>query len=127
MSDGNKLNLSLDVPSGCDFDIWVSTSTSLQENQLDRHVPIDSEVARSVSGGTGADESLEYTAASSREYYVAIHSHSGTGSYTLESNETLEEYTPPIIPSYSLIILTWILASGIIIGIIQVTKKRRVL
>ena len=126
MTEGDLLNLTLEVPSSCDFDIWVATSTNLQENQAGRHVPLDSDVANSYSGGVGDDEDLEYDPEDNRHYYIAIHSHSGTGSYSLISNETLESYTPPaMIPSYPLLILTLILVSGIMIGIIRYTKKSR--
>lgn len=122
-TSGQLIDIDLTVPVGADFDLWLATSTGLEENQAHRHVPLDYEVAHSTSTGDSAED-IDYTAEDTRSYYLYVHSHEGSGGYTLDSNVELAEYTPPGIDMTFIIIIVVIVIAVIAVVVIVAVKAR---
>lgn len=94
LSQGQSINLLLTVPSGCDFDLYITTSTMVMTNMAHRHPPSSSvQEASSINPGS-TPESISWMAPRAGIYYVCVHSHEGSGEFTLSSDVALQSFNP---------------------------------
>ncbi len=108
LKTGTQINLALIVPTGCDFDLYLTNTIILAQNMAGRWIP-EYDLESSINTGD-SDESILYNPTMSGIFFVAVHCHSGSGTYTLSSNYALEIFYP---------ILEIVIIVVIIIGIIS--------
>jgi len=128
ISSGAQLRLFLTPPSGCDYDLYLTQSIFTTENMAHRRVPqIGSQIASSIGTGDMA-ESINHTSSGGGTYFVVVHSHSGSGTFTLLSNYRLDSYNPfNDVVLYTMLIavaLTLILCISHAVGENNVQKRK---
>jgi MYXO-CTERM domain-containing protein len=79
---GNELEVSLDVTSGADFDVYLYDGTPHDAGTSSAE-GVPNRVASATAGGIGADESLSYTPESAGTRYLFVKRVAGSGSFTL--------------------------------------------
>ena len=122
LSAGTILDLDLVVPTGCDFDLYLTTSIVLADTLGGRHVP-DIQLDKSINMDD-ADEAIDYTTSYSGIFMVAVHCHSGTGTFTLTSNIALEQFDPILEITIIVVIIILAIAVPVIAGYLIYRRRR---
>ncbi|NVM28448.1 MAG: hypothetical protein HWN65_06365 [Candidatus Helarchaeota archaeon] len=118
LSEGYWYNLSLTVPPGVDFDLYiyhVAPGYALGGNNY---------AERSDDGGIGGDERIFWEASKTGPHAVILRAKSGAGSYTLEFRSPEWQYGGDGRPWYLIFVLLGIIAVAVIIAVIKVVPRR---
>lgn len=80
---GDEINIVLEVPDNCDFDLLLQNSYDPSQTIREDNPNV---VAKSVTWTTGGEESITYEADDSRNYYILVLAAEGNGTYTITVN-----------------------------------------
>ncbi len=124
LDSNDNLILFLDVPTGDDFDLYISTDGCMADGGYPENAIEYSE----EYGDT--DESINFLAPSTATFYVFVRSYEGSGSYLLTSNLVLTELSgapacgPAIDPTVIVgIVIAVVVILAIVIGVVVKAKS----
>ena len=113
LSTSSTYTVYLEVPSGCDFNVYVFRTASGSSSKLDLH--------SSVSTTTGYDERIVFTPTSTDTYAIVVTRISGSGTGYLTVYDYI--YTPTRIPTFELFPALLALATIIFLYLTAFKKK----
>ena len=122
VSNGAPVQLSLTFSATNDFDFYLSISILTVQNMAGRTIP-DSDIAHSINSSGGYEE-IKYTNRLAGILFVAVHSHSGSGTYMLTSNIPLQQFDP-ILEIIMWVVIIIVIVSVSVVGVWFVRRWRR--
>jgi len=87
---GQKIVVTLEVPSTADMDLYIQTDNSLDDSNNDGYLDDEGEydlLAKSTSSTFGDDERIDWEVPSTGEYFIIVSAYEGYGTYTLHVRE----------------------------------------
>ncbi|NVM28375.1 MAG: hypothetical protein HWN65_06000 [Candidatus Helarchaeota archaeon] len=118
LTAGYWYNLSLAVPAGADFAIYVYYLNSGQVGDATSYVEMADDA------GAGGDERIFWEASKTGPHAVVLRGRSGAGLYTLEFRSPEWQYGGDGSPWYLIFVLLGIIAVAVIIAVIKVVTRR---
>ncbi|MHA1784730.1 MAG: hypothetical protein ACTSVE_05995 [Candidatus Helarchaeota archaeon] len=122
VTSGQFMQLDLSFSASNDFDLYIAISIFVTQNMAGRFIP-DNDVAHSINS-SGSSEQIKYIVKITGIIFVAVHSHSGSGAFTLTSNVQLQEFNPILEIILWIVLISALIAVPIVI-VYLVRRKRR--